>query len=280
MKKYIVAVSGGVDSVVLLDILARSKKHMVVAHVDHGIRDDSAADARFVEALAKQYNIPFVTKRFELGKGSSEEQARDARYSFLFDQAARFNAQLVTAHHQDDMVETIALNIQRGTGWRGLAVLNRQDIDRPLLAFPKSMLIQYALNHRLEWVEDSTNRSDVYTRNQLRKSIHVLLPKDAAKQLSHLRARQLQLGRDIAKETDRHVLQYEGNRHFLTVLDEDVAIELLGSFIAQAGATRPPRPQLKRALLAVKTAKSGTSHDIGNGVKMSFTTRNYQHTVV
>jgi tRNA(Ile)-lysidine synthetase-like protein len=280
MKKYVLAVSGGVDSVVLLDMLSRSKHQLVVAHVDHGIRDDSAADARFVESLAKKYKVPFVTKRFELGDGASEEAAREARYSFLFEQAKKFNAQLVTAHHQDDMTETIALNLQRGTGWRGLTVLNRPEIDRPLLAFSKAALIQYALGHRLEWVEDSTNQSDAYTRNKLRKSIHRLLSTDNVTQLARLRASQIQLARDIRKETDRHVLMYQGDRHFLTVLEEPVALELLGAFVESERGTRPPRPQLRRALLAVKTAKSGTSHDIGNGVKMHFTTRNYQLTVV
>ncbi|MBC7764487.1 tRNA lysidine(34) synthetase TilS [Microbacteriaceae bacterium] len=280
MKKYVLAVSGGVDSVVLLDMLSRSNHHLVVAHVDHGIRDDSTADARFVEALAKQYKVPFVTKRFELGEDASEDEARQARYSFLFEQSKKLEAQLVTAHHQNDMIETIALNLRRGTGWRGLAVLNRHEIDRPLLAFPKSALIRYALNHHLEWVEDSTNQSDAYTRNQLRKSLHGRLSADTVARLANLRAKQVQLSRDIAIQTDRHVAAYQGDRHFLTVLEEPVALELLGAFVVSAGGVRPPRPQLKRALLAVKTAKPGTSHDIGNGVKMSFTTRNYQLTVV
>jgi tRNA(Ile)-lysidine synthase len=280
MKRYILAVSGGVDSVVLLDMLSRSNHQLVVAHVDHGIRDDSAADARFVEALAKRYKVPFVVKRFELGEDASEETARDARYSFLFEQAQKFHAHLVTAHHQDDVIETIALTIQRGTGWRGVAVLNRSEIDRPLIAFSKASLVQYALDHHLEWVEDSTNQSDAYTRNRLRKSIHRSLGPDAVTHLMRLRAEQIQLSRDIAKEVDRHSIITKGDRHFLTVLDEDVAIELLGAFVSSACGVRPPRPQLTRALLAIKTAKSGTQHDIGDGVKIRFTTRNYQLTVV
>ncbi len=280
MKKYLIAVSGGVDSVVLLDMLSKSGQPIVIAHVDHGIRADSAADARFVEALAKNYKLPFVSKRFELGEGASEETARDARYSFLFEQAKKFNAQLVTAHHQDDMIETIALNLQRGTGWRGLAVLNRSDVDRPLLGFSKTALIEYALKHRLEWVEDATNQTDAYTRNQLRKSIQRSLASENITQLASLRARQIQIARDIDRETARHTETYQGDRHFLTVLDESEAVELLGAFVASICGTRPPRPQLKRALLAVKTAKARTSHDIGNGVKIHFTTRNYQLTVV
>jgi len=84
MNKYVVAVSGGVDSAVLLDILSKKPGlDLIVAHFDHGIRDDSKSDAIFVANLAKEYNLPFETKREELGSDVSEEKARDRRYEFL-----------------------------------------------------------------------------------------------------------------------------------------------------------------------------------------------------
>jgi tRNA(Ile)-lysidine synthase len=114
--KYVVAVSGGVDSVVLLDHLAGHPEYeLVVAHFDHGIRDDSREDEAFVRSLAEKYNVPFESKREDLGKQASEELARDRRYAFLRSVAGKHNAQIITAHHADDAVETIAINLLRGT---------------------------------------------------------------------------------------------------------------------------------------------------------------------
>src|SRR3989344_5293986 len=114
---YIVAVSGGVDSVVLLDMLIKQKEHnLVVAHFDHGIRVDSDADARFVWELAKKYELSFEVRREELGDAASENTARSHRYAFLRDIAKKYSATIVTAHHADDVVETIAINLTRGTG--------------------------------------------------------------------------------------------------------------------------------------------------------------------
>ncbi len=276
---YVVAVSGGVDSVVLLDMLTKSDNRLIVAHVDHGIRgEESAADARFVKALAKRYEVPFVSTALKLGPKASEEKARELRYAFLFAKAREFNATLVTAHHRDDMVETIALNLQRGTGWRGLMVLNRQGIHRPLLPLPKSALYDYACAHRLEWVEDATNATDTYARNKLRHRLAVA-PVDATK-LSVLRARQLQIGHDIDRESARLITKHAGSRYFMTQLDLAVAIELIGAAIKSAGAPRPTRPQCVRTIHAIKTAKAGTTYQVAKGISLVFSARKYQITVV
>ena len=90
MKKYLIAVSGGVDSVVLLDRLVKehAADSLVVAHIDHGIRTDSGDDRRFVEGLARKYGLEFVATELNLGKNASEELAREKRYEFLFAEAA------------------------------------------------------------------------------------------------------------------------------------------------------------------------------------------------
>lgn len=277
--KYLVAVSGGVDSVVLLDMLTHTSHKLVVAHVDHGIRgEESAADARFVRALAKKYQLPYVSTQLALGAKASEEQARHGRYAFLFAQAKKFGASVATAHHADDVVETIALNLERGTGWRGLAVMDRAEVTRPLLALHKAQLYSYALAHGLEWVEDATNRSDKYTRNRLRARLATAKVDEGA--LLALRARQLQLRREINREVDRLFQKYTNSRHALIAMDTEVAVELLGATIKHAAGVRPTRPQLLRALLAIKTAKKGTIFQLGGGVVLHFTTRNYTVSVV
>src|SRR5690554_6827257 len=102
--KYIVAVSGGVDSMVLLDMMhSRGDAEIIVAHFDHGIREDSAEDAEFVAKAAEGYGYLFESTREELGKNASEALAREKRYAFLRDLAKKYDAQIVTAHHLDDL---------------------------------------------------------------------------------------------------------------------------------------------------------------------------------
>ncbi len=279
MSNLIVAVSGGVDSVVLLDMLMASDHTLIVAHVDHGIRGlDSAADARFVRALAKKYQLPFVSTELALGKNASEEQARAGRYDFLLEQAKKFDATIATAHHQDDLVETVAINITRGTGWRGLAVLNRKGIVRPLLALTKTQLYRYAVKHQLEWVEDATNRHDTYLRNRLRAKLGAT-PIDTGA-ITALRARQLQLRRDINRLADRLAEKQGGSRYFLNMIDGAVAVEMMGAIIQRETGRRPARPQLLRALHAVKTTAPGRVAQIGEGIVLEFTARNYTVSVV
>lgn len=259
---------------VLLDMLAKTEHRLIVAHVDHGIRgEDSPADARFVAALAKSYQLPFVSAELHLGTKASEEQAREGRYEFLFAQAEKFGATVVTAHHRDDLVETIALNLTRGTGWRGLGVLDRPGVTRPLLALTKAQLYDYALKNRLEWVEDATNGTNVYLRNRLRAKL--AKAKVDKQQIADLRSRQLQLRRDIDREAARVAARAHHSRYFINMLDTTVAAEVLGAQIAAKYGYRPVQQQLVAGLYAIKTAKPGTKYQLGQGITLKFTARNY-----
>lgn len=269
--KYIVAVSGGVDSVVLLDILVKSGDHeLVVAHFDHGIREDSAADARFVGELANSYGLPFVSKREELGSGVSEAVARERRYKFLRAIASNHEATIVAAHHQDDVVETIAINLTRGTGWRGLAVMNDATIERPLSRLRKRDIYDYALGAELEWVEDSTNSSSAYLRNRIRKKLG-LLDESNHTQVIGLYERQNELLQDIDYQA---ALLESSSRHFLTMIDETVALELLRHHLAKQSVSLT-RPQRTRLLHAIKTARPGHVFEAGDGVRVEFTRREF-----
>lgn len=275
-KTYIVAVSGGIDSVVLLHMLSRQNDaRVIVAHFDHGIRGDSADDARFVAGLAKQYGFPFVEKREELGARASEAFARERRYMFLREQAKKFHGHIVTAHHADDALETIAINITRGTGWRGLAVFAGSDISRPLLGFTKTALRRYALRHRLEWVEDSTNMTLAYLRNRLRARTAKLSFRER-QQLAELRSRQIILKHAIEKEAKRFLRDdHTYERYFLISLSNEAAIELLRQMVKNATEKTPSRPQAERALLAIKTAKPGAKFQMGDGVELQYKSRQF-----
>lgn len=270
--KYIVAVSGGVDSVVLLHKMVQEAKHeLIVAHFDHGIRPDSAADAQFVEALARRYHLPFITKREELGPHASEAYARTRRYLFLRAQAKQHQATIITAHHANDAVETIAINLLRGSGWRGLAVLDSPDITRPLIFTTKREIYNYALKHKLEWVEDSTNAQDIYLRNRVRRHVGKL-EGESTQQLLRLQSQQVRLKSKINAELKPFVQpDNRYKRYLFTMQDTAVGSELLRAAVLAAVGNSPTRPQLERALIAIKTAQVGTTFELGKGAKLQFT---------
>lgn len=275
--KYLVAVSGGLDSVVLLDQMVRlGGRELIVAHFDHGIRLDSADDARFVQGLSEQYGLAFECRREELGPAASEELARNRRYAFLRQMAVKHEAVILTAHHADDVVETVAINLRRGTGWRGLAVLNSPGLSRPLLPYSKRDILAYALARRLEWVEDSTNGQLVYLRNQLRHCINLTMSEPSKQMISRLRQKQVAVKRQIEAEATRIIGDTNTYARYLFMnVDAVVACELLQSAIVRTVKTGATRPQLRRALLMIKTARPGSTHHVGDGVELRFTLRTF-----
>ena len=275
MKSLVVAVSGGVDSVVLLHKLSQDPAaKLIVAHFDHGIRPESDSDARFVEGLAKQYDLPFEGAREELGKNASEALARARRYEFLRSIAKKYDAHVATAHHQDDVIETIAINCQRGTGWRGLAVLD-SGIVRPLLNLTKQNIRDYALEHHLEWVEDETNAGDRYLRNRIRANINMKLASSSKTQILTLWKTQRELKKVIDEETQNIIGSFkEHSRYFLTHIDETSALELLRAMLEQNNASLT-RPQRHRLLHAIKVAQPGSRLEAGEGVTVRFNSRTF-----
>ncbi len=176
---YVLAVSGGVDSVVLLHLITHDSYLMtqcqfIVAHFDHGIRSNSADDEKFVRKLASQYGLVFESSKGDLGPEASEALARQKRYEFLRKAAVKHRADgIITAHHKDDAIETAILNILRGTDRLGLSSLRPEsgDLHRPLLGVYKKEILAYAKTNSISWVEDETNSSDKYLRNRVRKAL-------------------------------------------------------------------------------------------------------------
>jgi tRNA(Ile)-lysidine synthase len=179
--KLLLAVSGGVDSVVLCELCKQCGFDFVIAHCNFKLRGtDSARDEKFVAALAQKYDVPFRTITFDTNaiatkeKKSIEETARDLRYKW-FDELRLQNsyAFVVTAHHADDNVETVLMNFFRGTGIKGLhGILSKQNkIVRPLLFTTKKELLVFATENKLEFVTDYTNAQNDFTRNYFRNEL-------------------------------------------------------------------------------------------------------------
>ena len=177
----LVGVSGGLDSVVLLDVLHQLGAKLAVAHCHFGLRGEEAdADEQFVRKLAKQYEAPyfaefFQTKAFAEREGiSTQMAARLLRYRW-WEQVRATNgyAAIATAHHRRDAAETMLLNLTHGTGLAGLHGIQAKNghVVRPLLPCAKDDLYDYVVENRLIWREDASNDSPVYQRNRLRQQV-------------------------------------------------------------------------------------------------------------
>jgi len=182
----VLAVSGGPDSMALLDIFIRLKAdyscQLVVVHVNHKLRKTSARDQKLVERYCNTHNLLCITKQVDVGahlgknRGGIEEKARELRYKTLRQVARKMKAKfIVTAHNRDDQVETIVFNFLRGSGLRGLGGMREVsgDIIRPLISVPKKELLALVKKHKVPFVVDPSNRSMEFTRNRIR---HRLLP--------------------------------------------------------------------------------------------------------
>lgn len=189
---YVLAVSGGIDSICLADICFRLKKenstyNFLVVHVEHGLRGkESQRDADFVSEFCKINNLEYVVKHVDVPKRvaqtgeSIEEAARKLRYEVLFDEAKRINSQrILTAHHANDQAETVLLRLVRGSGGKGLGAMHQDTgkILRPLLDCSREEIENYCQERKLQWVNDSTNDDIEFSRNFVRKKIFPCLEK-------------------------------------------------------------------------------------------------------
>lgn len=274
---YVLAVSGGVDSMSLLHRLAElSRIHprrwrLVVAHLNHGIREDADQDLQLVREMARHYQLPFVSQKLELGPDTSEEVARKARYDFLrsVQQAAHARA-IITAHHQDDLFETALINMMRGTDRRGMtSMLQNERVVRPLTHYSKQDIINYAQANGLSWREDSTNNNPAYTRNYLRKNVMTRLKsEDRQKLAGHLETlRQTNHQLDQALTNTLHIQDQAGtiNRHFFNQLPHSVAREVLAMLLRSHGIREYDRRMLERLVVSAKTGRAGQQFPIKKG---------------
>jgi tRNA(Ile)-lysidine synthase len=280
----VVAVSGGADSVALLDLLhgvaAERGLTLVVAHVDHGIQTGSRAVGQSVKALAQRYGVPFELGELTLGADATETAARRARYAWLRELQHHLGAAyLVTAHHRDDQIETVVLRALRGSAPAGLAGIARRGRDglvRPLLPFTHDELVAHAAARGLAAHTDPANADPRHLRSWVRTQLLPLLKERlGARVAGDLR----RLGRHAAADRrawDRALelvpelgLQVSSTgfavaRGPLRGYDDTLAIALLRAAARRAGGL-VLGPQRARRVLALARRPSGRHLSLGGG---------------
>lgn len=264
-RAYRIAFSGGLDSLVLLHLVAQLRSLLGIpveaVHVHHGLQSSADDWLAFCEQACAELDIPLQTHRLALQPApgdSVEAAARQARYAVIAD-GMQPGDMLLTAQHRDDQAETLLLQLLRGAGVDGLAAMPRLKPwargwhARPLLDWPREHLHRYALEHDLEWVEDPSNLDDRFDRNYLRLHLMPLLKArwpaaDAAiaRSAAHLAA-----ARERLQGLDREQLGDCLNAHGrlqvapLLALDGEARAGLLRHWLRGQGVPMPPQRRLR-----------------------------------
>jgi tRNA(Ile)-lysidine synthase len=245
-EKLLLAISGGIDSVVLCELCHQSGFDFIIAHCNFQLRgQESKRDENFVRTLAEKYGKEFLVKKFDTknyadeNKVSIQVAARELRYAWFTEVVDRWpmtdvrqNEQrptincIVTAHHLNDSIETLLMNFFKGTGISGLhGILPKQGkIIRPLLFSKKEELKQFAEENNLKWVEDSSNESDKYSRNYLRlniipalKEIYPTLADNLANNINRFKEIEILYHQSIDHHK-KNLLEKKGNEIHIPVL--------------------------------------------------------------
>ena len=290
-KRIGLALSGGLDSVVLLDTVckavqsnsAKESTEVWVFHIHHGLQKPADQWLEFCEKLAKKYQVHFDFRLLHFAdqsQGNIEARARAERYDALTDLCVEHGIQdLLLAHHQNDQAETVLLQLLRGSGVAGLSgmPLNRANAKdnqsitlwRPLLNQSKTELEAYAKEHKLKWVEDPSNQNTRYRRNALRKEIIPRLEKiqpgaiaNLARSADLLAQSQLLLDR-LAKQDGKNILQGKNLKLApllsLAKRDKPAANNLLRYWLKLNDLAMPSQERLEswwKDLMAVKPDSS------------------------
>jgi len=291
--RFYVAFSGGVDSTVLLHLMARLREQvgfdLTALHVDHNLQQNSVCWREHCESICEQLSVPLHYTTLYLDT-DTEAAARSARYQWMSEQILAGSV-LMTAHHQQDRAETLLFNLLRGSGSAGLSSLRAQrpfyssKLVRPLLAYSQLDVLDYAKRHKLVWIEDPSNKDTRYARNDIRKNILPVLSShrtDAIRNISRAAAnleRENSLMREVAiadlveiREHPKHPL----DQSYALCTDDVVFLSparqanLIRFWLHSLELHTPSQRFLEQILAAIATPPSATAVLQEEGIQFRF----------
>lgn len=230
--KILLAVSGGIDSVVMAYLFSKCGYSFAITHCNFQLRGkDSDTDELFVAALAKKMNVDFFLSRYDTktfaakNKLSIQQAARDLRYKFFYKILEENKLTVIaTAHTCDDNAETILMNLSRGSGitaYRGIKEKNNK-IVRPLLFASRKMIETYAAENKIQWLEDASNATDNYTRNKIRHHVMPLLQeinprlKETLLRHSEIISEHLALHHELVEAAQKKIIRKKGHEIYFS----------------------------------------------------------------
>ncbi len=245
-ETIVVGVSGGIDSMVLLNVLYDLGYNIIIAHVNHNVRIESKDELIFVKKYAEERNIKFESTVLDKIEGTNfQDEARRLRYEFFFNVARKYNAtKIATAHHLDDLLETILMRISRGSnlyGYGGIKpIINYSSfsIIRPLLCVNRQTIKEYQELKNIPYMEDNSNLKDKYTRNRYRHHIVPILVEENKNIYQNILrySKQMYLAFDyIRKESKRLFKLNKGeiNNEEFSNLDDSVKLDYISYILEQ-----------------------------------------------
>lgn len=271
LNSCFLACSGGVDSMVLLDLLLKTGKNVEVLHVNYGLRGEASdADEALIREVCKEMDLPLsvlkvnLYEELKLNGGNLQQKARELRYRFFNDSVAHGNG-LFMGHHLDDQLETFFLAVSRGGGIRSLACMSEKKgiYCRPLLSVSKKDLLNYAKQNNVRWREDSSNSEIHYSRNRWRNiflpSIERSFPNMKTEVTSLIACFQLKLG-EIQTRVNEFLTLFQQSRtipfYWFEIEDGEVVTELLRILSFSHGLTN----ELSKLMRADKGARLVIKH--------------------
>ncbi|BCM25313.1 tRNA lysidine(34) synthetase TilS [Methyloradius palustris] len=290
-QTLVLALSGGLDSRVLLHLLASQQKNigfkLRAVHVHHGLSPNAEKWAEFCRTICNEIDIPidviYVKVPLDSGLGI-EAAARNSRYKALIENSGQ--DQIVLAHHQDDQAETLLLQLLRGAGAKGLAAMaaidQKRRLLRPLLDVLRHQLEAYATAHDLAWIEDESNEDEHYDRNFCRHQILPVLTQrfpavsqNLARSASHL-AEASALLDELASLDARTIAHHQIDVAALSQLSDARARNLLRWWLAQQEQPLPNTNRLQEMLHQLLSAKSDAALKVAVDAQNDIWLRRYQ----
>lgn len=285
-KPVVVAYSGGVDSQVLLHCLAQIKEFLVApvhaVHVNHGLSENATAWQEFTKLQAEQLGISYVGVEVVIEKKSQqslEALARNARYQALTENSAE-NSVVLTAHHQDDQLETLLLALKRGSGIQGLSAMqdvrsfsDNRVIARPFLSISRQQIEDYAKLSKLTWVEDESNKNQDFDRNFLRQSVIPLLEqrwpqikRTASRSAKHCQQAQVLIEQMAETDLKQCLTSTDSlSIDLLKELSEQRLINVLRFFIKINNKLAPSEKQIQEVIKTCFSAKEDKNPEVRVG---------------
>nr|WP_314738855.1 tRNA lysidine(34) synthetase TilS [uncultured Haemophilus sp.] len=270
-EEFLIALSGGVDSVMLLHLFAQLNLKVRAIHVHHGLSPNADQWVTFCQQLCRQWHIPLEVKYVNVsGEKGIEASAREARYQAIRE-SRKPNEVVVTAHHLNDQVETFFLALKRGAGLKGLSAMQAVSFSqkftlfRPLLSVSKAEILDYAQAHQLNWVEDESNQSNLYERNFLRnhwlpeiEQQWAYFPQNVARACQHLTSEQKLLNELLSDVLARY-FEPETNTlaiHDFAAFSAKKQTALLRLWLEKSGLLMPTSAQLQQLIERVILAEA------------------------